>query len=53
MIEELTFFESVEDLGKLTGLSREELWENGFDLDDMDWGFRSDNCCVKECKGKF
>ncbi len=53
MTENLTFFESVEDLEKLTGLSRDELWENGFDLDDMDWGFRSDNCYVKECKDEF
>ena len=32
------FFEGVSDLMELTGLKREQLWENGFNLDDMDFG---------------
>lgn len=35
-------FECEEDLQKLTGLSHEELWANGFNLDDWDIGFQSD-----------
>lgn len=38
----LTMFTTEEDLMKLTGLSRDELWENDFDLDDWDVGFVSD-----------
>ncbi len=40
----VTFFDSAEDLLELTGLPNEnELWVAGFDLDDMDFGFVSDN----------
>lgn len=39
MIKDLTFFEDAKELEELTGLSHEELWDNGFNLDDMDWGF--------------
>ena len=38
----LTYFETEEELTKMTGLSHEELWENGFDLDDWDFGFAWD-----------
>lgn len=38
----LQMFTTEEDLMKLTGLSRDELWDNGFDLDDWDVGFVSD-----------
>lgn len=38
----LTMFNSVEDLKKLTGLSENELYDHGFDTDDWDAGFQSD-----------
>lgn len=38
----VTFFETEEELQELTGLSHEKLWDNGFNLDDWDWGFVSD-----------
>lgn len=38
----LQMFDTEEDLMKLTGLSRDELWDNDFDLDDWDVGFVSD-----------
>lgn len=42
----VTFFDTVKDLAELTGLSMdnhaEALWNAGFDLDDMDFGFVSD-----------
>lgn len=37
-------FNSEKDLQKLTGLSHNELWANGFDLDDWSFGF----CCEKK-----
>ena len=40
MTEKVTFFSEAEELEKLTGLSHDELWDNGFNLDDMDFGFR-------------
>lgn len=43
MIQELTFFNTEEDLVKLTGLTPEQLWDTGADLDDWDYGF----CCRK------
>lgn len=42
MIKTATFFSSEKELQKLTGLNHQELWDNGFDLDDWDWGFVSD-----------
>ena len=42
MIRNLTFFDNAEEIEKLTGLSHNELWEHGFNLDDMDWGFAID-----------
>ena len=30
----LVYFKTEEELIKLTGLNHEELWDNGFDLDD-------------------
>ncbi len=55
MVRKLTFFNTVEDLEKLTGLTEEELWNQGANLDDWDYGF----CCkqplhktVKEEKDK-
>lgn len=38
----LTMFTTEEDLMKLTGLSRDELWDNDFNTDDWDVGFVSD-----------
>lgn len=40
-MERLVAFETEEELQKLTGLNREELWENGFNLDDWDIGFQT------------
>lgn len=41
-----TFFETWEELQKLTGLPADDhytaLWDAGFDLDDWDFGFVSD-----------
>jgi len=42
MITNLKFFDDVDDLGTLTGLNHNQLWDAGFNLDDMDWGFVSD-----------
>lgn len=39
MIKNITFFDSVDELENITGLTHDELWENGFNLDDMEWGF--------------
>lgn len=38
------YFDETEELSKLTGLNRTELWENGFDLDDWDYGL----CCNRK-----
>ena len=42
----VTFFETLEELRKLTGLPADDhdaaLWDAGFDLDDWDFGFVSD-----------
>ena len=38
----VTFFNTEEELKQFTGLDHQGLWENGFDLDDWDWGFVSD-----------
>lgn len=43
MINNLTFFDSVDDIKKLTGLDEDQLWNQGFNLDDMDCGFRIKN----------
>lgn len=53
MIKNLTFFESTEELEEITGLSHDELWENGFNLDDMDWGFCSDEKYVETSKDEW
>lgn len=53
----LIAFQTSEDLEKITGLSRDELWNVGFNLDDWDAGFQSDvklhskgdKCGVYEC----
>lgn len=37
----VTFFENVEELSEITGLSSGALWSAGFNLDDMDFGFVS------------
>ena len=42
MIRNLTFFETTKEIEELTGLSHDQLWEHGFNLDDMDWGFAID-----------
>lgn len=38
----LIAFDTEEELMELTGLSEDELWENGFNLDDWDIGFQSE-----------
>ena len=49
MIKDITFFETTKELEKLTRLSHTELWENGFNLDDMDWGFvLNENYMIKD-----
>ena len=46
MLSTVTFFDTREDLRELTGLPAdnhdEALWDAGFDLDDWDLGFASD-----------
>lgn len=37
----LTWFSSLEELQKLTGMTKAELWDAGFNLDDWDFGIRS------------
>ena len=34
------FFSTEKELSKLTGLNHEQLWDNGFNLDDWDWGIQ-------------
>lgn len=34
----LEIFKTEKELAQLTGLSVDDLWDNGFDLDDWDWG---------------
>lgn len=41
MVSSITFFHTEEDLEHMTGLSRSDLWNHGFNLDDMDWGIMS------------
>lgn len=56
MIQNLTFFNEVEDLEKITGLTEDQLWEHGANLDDWDYGFCSDeplHKVVKEEKEKY
>lgn len=38
----LTMFATEEELCELTGLNHDQLWDAGFDLDDWDVGFCSD-----------
>ena len=38
----VTFFSTERELQGLTGLTHSELWNEGFNLDDWDWGFVSD-----------
>lgn len=38
-----TFFDKVNELEEITGLTEKELWEKGFNLDDLDCGF-----CIAE-----
>ena len=49
----IVFFEDAKDLESLTGLSYDELWDKGFDLDDMDWGFVSDENYITETEDEF
>lgn len=39
MVQNITFFENEAELNELTKLNHDELWDQGFDLDDWDWGF--------------
>lgn len=45
----VTFFNGVKELRELTGLTHTELWDTGFDLDDMDFGI----VCDEELKGTW
>lgn len=36
----LVVFETEEELSELTGLTEQELWDKGFNLDDWDIGFQ-------------
>lgn len=38
----LIAFDTEEELMELTGLSENELWKNGFNLDDWDIGFQTE-----------
>lgn len=40
-MQQIIAFETEEELQKLTGLNRNELLNNGFNLDDWDIGFQS------------
>lgn len=48
MIKDITFFHTVEELEAITGLTRGELWDNGFNLDDIDWGIVTTNVNLVE-----
>ena len=43
------FFSTEEELKILTGLNHDKLWRNGFDLDDWDWGFVSNDYWYPYC----
>ena len=43
----ITFYE-IDELNELTGLSDEELWDKGFNLDDMDFGIVCDTEIVDD-----
>ena len=38
----IKWFETLADLQELTGLSRDALWDAGFNLDDWDFGVQCD-----------
>lgn len=42
-------FTAEKELSELTGLNHDQLWEEGFDLDDWDIGF----CCEKKLTAKW
>lgn len=44
----ITVFETVDELSEITGLSSDELWAAGFNLDDWDIGF----CCNQKLHRK-
>ena len=39
---DIKWFENLDDLLALTGLTRDQLWDAGFNLDDWDFGVRCD-----------
>lgn len=39
---DIKWFEDLDDLCALTGLTRDLLWDAGFNLDDWDFGIRCD-----------
>jgi len=43
-----TIFTTEKELSAITGLNHEQLWENGFNLDDWDIGF----CCQRPLNPK-
>ena len=53
-MDKFTFFDTEKDLRELTGIDTHEgLRDAGFDLDDWDWGFVSDNPYTVVCEDDF
>lgn len=51
MLVNMIGFTTEKELQKLTGLNHDELWENGFNLDDWDFGFQTDKYINKFALG--
>lgn len=52
-MQTINFFDQETDLQQLTGLTHEQLGEQGFDLDDWDWGFAAEEDYVEEYPDEF
>ena len=48
MIVNVQYFDTIKDLRELTKLSDDELWKEGFNLDDFDFGFIVDSKVYEE-----
>lgn len=44
----VTFFSTETELQQLTGLKHNELWDVGFNLDDWDFGFVTDEPWIED-----
>ena len=53
MIKDITFFETKKELEELTGLTENELWDKGFNLDDIDWGIVTSGVNILEHIDEF